>query len=66
MAEPIGPKILWASHDPRKGLWLIKILKICLQQNSIFIKLKNPQTFYKIRDILNLYLQCTQAENVHN
>ena len=26
------------SRDPREGLWMIKILYICLHQNSIFIK----------------------------
>ena len=26
------------SHDPRERLWMIKIKKICLQQNSIVIK----------------------------
>ena len=26
------------SREPREGLWIIKILNICLHQNSIFIK----------------------------
>ena len=26
------------SRGPREGLWMIKILNICLYQNSIFIK----------------------------
>ena len=30
------------SHDPREGLWMIKFLKICLHQNSIF---ENPRNF---------------------
>ena len=36
-----------ASHFPRAGLWMIKI---CLQQNSILLNLKNPRIFFqKIR-----------------
>ena len=45
------------SYFPREGLWIIKISKICLHQNSIFIKILktlkiheifwwNPRTFF--------------------
>ena len=33
------------SRDPREGLWMIKISKICFKQNSIFINLENLQNF---------------------
>ena len=33
------------SHNPREGLWIIKISKINLHQNSIFIKFKNSTIF---------------------
>ena len=29
-AEPIGP-IFYDGHDPREGLWMLKIRKMCLQ-----------------------------------
>ena len=50
------------SHDPREGLWMIKITKFCFQQNSISnnIFLWNTQTFFVF------VLQCIQRENVHN
>ena len=32
-------------HDPREGLWMIKISKISLQQSSIFIKFKKSTKF---------------------
>ena len=35
------------SHDPRVGLWIIKISKINLQQNSMFIKFWKSTIFYK-------------------
>ena len=42
-------------HVPREGLWMIKISKICLQQNSISINKKN-EIFYKIRKLFFLVL----------
>jgi len=39
------------SRDPRKGLWMIKILNICLHQNSIFIK------FFKILKIHEIFCE---------
>ena len=39
--------IIWAqvlsgnSHDPKVGLWMIKISKICMQKKSFFIKSTN-------------------------
>ena len=36
---------------------MIKILKICLQKNSIFIKFENPRNFfYKIRELFFCFL----------
>jgi len=44
------------SHDPREGLWIIKILKISPQQNSILIKFwKSTTFFYKIWKLLFCY-----------
>ena len=41
------------SHDPRKGLWMIKISKINLKQNSIELSFENPHIFfYKICELL--------------
>ena len=41
-------KCCGTSHDPREGLWLIKISKSSLQQNSIFIKF-----WIQIENVLN-------------
>jgi len=55
------------SHDPIEGLWMIKISKISLQQNSTVIK------FWKTTKSANFFsflfynvLQCIHRENVHN
>ena len=34
------------SRGPRKGIWMIKISKICLHQNSIFKNFKNSRNFF--------------------
>ena len=51
----VGPYVAPA----REGLWMIKILNICLHQNSIFINffkiLKIHEIFVKIRE---LFLFC--------
>ena len=39
------------SRSPREGLWMIKILNICLHQNSIFIK------FLKILKIHEIFCE---------
>ena len=45
------------SHDHREGLWMIKISKICLQQNSIFIRFwKSTKFCFKIRALFCLFL----------
>ena len=59
------------SRDPREGLWMIKILNICLHQNSIFIKflkiLKIHEIFlWKSANYFCFVLRCTQREHVHN
>ena len=45
------------SHDPRVGLWRIKISKIRFQQNSIVIKFWEIHEiiFYKICELLFLF-----------
>ena len=35
------------SRDPREGLWIIKLLKVCLQQDLIFENFGNPLIFFK-------------------
>ena len=51
------------SHDPREGLWMIKIKKIYTQHNSIFSKFKKSTIFfYKIRELFSSALQCLQRE----
>ena len=52
-----------SSHHPREGLWMIKISKISLQQNSIFIKFENPQFFYKIRQLFGGFCFTTFSDN---
>ena len=42
------------SHDPKESLWMIKISKISLQQNLIFVKFWNPRFFHKIRELFYL------------
>ena len=47
-AEPIRPKFCVGPHvalGKDKGLWMIKILNICLQQNLIFENSENPRNF---------------------
>ena len=45
------------SRDPREGLWMIKITKICQQQNSIYIKFRKSTIFKKkIRKLFCLFL----------
>ena len=45
------------SLDPRKDLWLIKILKICAKKFFIFVKfLKILKIFLKIREIFSSLL----------
>ena len=44
-------------NDPGEGLYMINILRISLQQNSIFIH----EIFFIV-----FVLQCIQIENVHN
>ena len=39
--EPIGPIFFYgASHNPRKGLWMIELKRICLKQNLNFKNLE--------------------------
>ena len=44
-------------NDHREGLYMINILRISLQQNSIFIH----EIFFIV-----FVLQCIEIENVHN
>ena len=44
-------------NDPGEGLYMINILRISLQQNSIFIH----EIFFIV-----FVLQCIEIENVHN
>ena len=56
--------IACTSHDPREGLWMMKISKICLQQ--LWFQ-KNPRYLTrKAQTIMFFVLQCIQRENVHN
>ena len=41
-----GQISFWTSQDTREVLWMIKISKINLQQNWIFIEFKNPQNLF--------------------
>ena len=42
-------QILWGtSRDSREGLWMIKISKLCLNQNLIFIKFLNILKIHEI------------------
>ena len=62
-----APPPSWDLTWPREGLWLIKISKISLQQNSIFIKIwKSTNFFFKSETFFVIVLQCLQSENVHN
>ena len=55
------------SRDPREGLWVIKNLKTCLQQNSIFKSFENPQIlFRKSAKFVVFVLYCIQRENVNS
>jgi len=59
------------SRDPREGLWIIEILKICVLEVFNFVRklnfwksanffFKNPQNFFIF------VLKCKQKEHVHN
>ena len=52
------------SHDPRVGLWIIKISKINLQQNSMFIKFWKSTIFFIKVFCLFLYYNLYQRENI--
>ena len=62
-AKSIGPKFC-VGHDPREGLWMVKILKISLQQNLIFIQFwKSTIFFYKIRELFCYFYTCSQLKS---
>ena len=65
-----GPILCVISRGPREDLWLIKISKICLHQNSIFINFEKIQKstifFNEIRELFCFVLQYTQSEHVPN
>ena len=50
-AEPFGSKFrVGPDMTPWEGLWMIEILKICLQQKSIFITFLKSTIFFIICD----------------
>ena len=52
------------SRDPREGLWMIEILKICVLKVFNFVK---KFKFLKIHNFFFIFvLKCNQKEHVHN
>ena len=68
-AEPIGTKFFCGtSHVSWEGLWIIKISKISLHQNSNVINFWKFTIFFtKSRTFCSVFVfECTQRKNVHN
>ena len=58
------------SHDPREGLWMLKIKKLCIQKFLGFCKilkidtiiLLNPRTFFFVFVLLCTKRRCAKIE----